>query len=301
MAESLNWSDLEIFHAVLEHGSFSAAARELGMSQPTVSRHIEALERKLGRELFVRAPGGLAPSALARDLGQRTADMSEGMFAARRLLDGHREIPQGIVALSLPYGMGGLVLLQALKGFELAYPEVSIDLRFGPPQNNLGRREADIDLRWTEPTEPEVISLSMGTWHFGLYAAPEYLERYGTPHTAEDLNEHLFPYVEEGVMKIWLEALAEHGITPRRFPFRCTGNLLLQAFMGIDGRTLGAMPVNLHSPTTVRVLPELSIASPPIWLAMHSALRRNAAIRAVWDWLVEHMPRIMQMTRESRL
>jgi DNA-binding transcriptional LysR family regulator len=298
MDAPLDWHDLEIFHAVMEHGSFSAAARALGMSQPTVSRHIEALERTLGRELFARAAGGLEPSALARDLGQRTAEMSDSMFGVQRLLDGHREIPQGIVTLSLPYGMGGLVLLQALKGFELAHPEVSLDLRFGPPQSNLGRREADIDLRWSQPTEPEVICLSMGTWLFGLYATPEYLERHGTPQTAADLNEHLFPYVDEAVMKIWLEAMAERGVKLHRFPFRCTGNLLLQVFMGIDGRTLSSMPVNLQSPLTVRVLPEFSIASPPIWLAMHSALRRNAAIRAVWNWLAERLPASMRRTHE---
>ena len=69
MDEPLNWHDLEIFHAVLEQGSFSAAARELGLSQPTVSRHIEQLERTLGKELFTRTSTGLTPSELALDLG----------------------------------------------------------------------------------------------------------------------------------------------------------------------------------------------------------------------------------------
>lgn len=299
MDDPLNWHDLEIFHAVLEQGSFSAAARKLGISQPTVSRHIEALEHKLGKQLFVRAAGSLEPSALAQELGQRTADMSEGMFGIRRLLDGHREVPQGIVTLSLPYGMGALVLLHALEGFEHAYPELSIDLRFGPQQSNLGRREADIDLRWSAPAEPDVITIPMGVWRFGLYAAPSYLERYGTPRSVGELGDHLFPYVDEVLMQRMLGEFESHGVTLRRFPYRCTGNLLLQVFMGASGRTLCPMPVNLQSPGTVRVLPHYAFDSPSIWLAMHSAMRRNAAIRAVWNWLAERLPESFRLTRQD--
>jgi DNA-binding transcriptional LysR family regulator len=66
MDEPINWHDLEIFHAVMEQGSFSGAARVLGLSQPTVSRHIEGLERRLGRELFMRNGAGLEPTSLHR-------------------------------------------------------------------------------------------------------------------------------------------------------------------------------------------------------------------------------------------
>jgi DNA-binding transcriptional LysR family regulator len=297
MDDPLNWHDLEIFHAVLEHGSFSAAARALGMSQPTVSRHVESLERRLGRELFVRAPSGLAPSALAREMGQRTADMSEGMFGVQRLLDGQLKEPQGIVTLSLPYGFGGIVLMRALREFHDHYPDVSIDLRLGPLQSNLGRREADIDLRWLEPAEPEVISRRMGHWHFGLYATDHYLRRHGIPQRITDLNDHAFPLADDAVMEFIVEQLAEHGVQLRRFPFRCTGNLMLNTLMSAESCTMGLLPNGLHPPAMIRVLPEFHIASPAMWLTMHSALRRNTPIRAVWDWLQEHLPPVMQATR----
>ena len=73
MDEPINWHDLEIFHAVLEAGSFSGAARSLGLSQPTVGRHIEALERTLGKELFTRTSSGLEPSEIAQSLGKHAA------------------------------------------------------------------------------------------------------------------------------------------------------------------------------------------------------------------------------------
>ncbi len=140
MDDPINWHDLEILHVVLEQGSFSQAARASGLSQPTVSRHIEALEQRLGKELFVRTSTGLEPSEIALTLGQHTAQMSEGMFAVQRTLDGKEEAPRGLVTVSMPYGFGGILLARALAGFHQRYPDISIDLKFGPPQSDLGPR-----------------------------------------------------------------------------------------------------------------------------------------------------------------
>ncbi len=297
MGESINWHDLEILHAVLEHGSFSGAARALGLSQPTVSRHIDGLERRLGKELFARANGTLEPSALARELGEHTGGMSEGMFAIRRVLDGAVEQPEGIVTLSLPYGFGGMVLVETLADFHLHYPGISIDLKLGPPQSNLGRREADIDLRWQAPTEPEIVHKRLGSFHMGLFAAKSYIERHGEPRNHAELVDHYLPYADEGIMQLILESLAEHGGRPGHFPFRCSGNLLLAAAMSTMGVTINLFPLTLQPLSLVRLLPDYHFTSPELWLTMHSGLRRNSAIRAVWDWLVNRMPPLLARSR----
>ncbi len=297
VSEFINWHDLEILHAVLEQGSFSGAARTLGLSQPTVSRHIDGLERRLGKELFARANGTLEPSDLARNLGEHTTGMNEGMFAIRRVLDGAEEKPQGIVNLSLPYGFGGMVLVEVLADFHLHYPGISIDLKLGPPQSNLGRREADIDLRWQAPTEPEIVHKRLGSFHMGLFAAQSYIERHGEPRSHAELVDHYFPYADEGIMQLILDSLDEHGGRPGRFPFRCSGNLMLAATMSIMGVTINVFPLTLQPATLVRLLPAYHFTSPEFWLTMHSGLRRNSAIRAVWDWLVDRMPPLLARTR----
>ncbi len=162
MDEPINWRDLEIFHAVMEAGSFSAAARVLGLSQPTVSRHIEGLEQGLGKELFTRTSSGLEPSDIALALSEHAAQMSEGMYGIQRLLDGKEEAPRGIVTISLPRGLGGVPLARCLVGFHDEYPDIAIDLKFGAPRIDLGRREADIDVRLGQPTELDVIGSRMG-------------------------------------------------------------------------------------------------------------------------------------------
>lgn len=299
MKDAINWHDLEILHAVLEHGSFSGAARSLGLSQPTVSRHIEALERSLGKELFTRGNGGLEPSRMALDLGEHTAGMNEGMFAIRRVLDGKEEAPSGIVTVSLPHGIGGVPLARALEDCNRRYPEISIDLKFGPPQSNLGHREADIDLRMSEPTEPDLIRLCMGSLHFGLYASDHYLQRYGMPASPADLNEHLLPYADDFLMEPILQSLAEFGVHPRRFPFRCSGNTTLTLILAYMGVTMGMSPIGAEFRDMRRIFPAYRWETPPMWLTMHSSLRRNARIRAVWEWLVEHLPPQHEQTRSA--
>jgi DNA-binding transcriptional LysR family regulator len=297
MDDPINWHDLEIFHAVLEQRSFSGAARVLGISQPTVSRHIDSLEQSLGRELFTRTSGGLEPSTVALDLGQYAMQMSEGMFGIRRVLDGKEEAPQGIVTISLPHGIGGIPLARAFDGFHEHYPDIAIDLKFGPPQNNLGRREADIDVRLQEPTEPELICKSMGSIHFGIYAAESYLQRHGLPRQPADLNEHFLPYADEYLMEPVLKSLAEFGVEPRRFPFHCSGNTVLAQVLGYMGVTLSMIPIGLEHSSMQRLFPQYHWSAPPLWLNMHSSLRRNVRIRVVWDWLMEYLPRIIENTR----
>ena len=297
MSEQLNWHDLEILHAVLETGSFSGAARDLNLSQPTVSRHIDALERKLGKELFARAHGALQPSKLALDLGDHAAGMNEGMFAIRRVLDGVEEKPQGIVTINLPHGIGGIPVARSLEDFHHQFPDITVDLKFGPPQNNLGRREADIDVRLAEPAEPELICRCVGAVYFGLYATPEYLEQHGVPQKPEELNHHAFPEADDFLMGPVKKSLAEFGTEPQHFPFRCSGNTMLVQVLAYMGITLGLIPIGMGPAFMQRLFPDYRWEAPPLWLTMHSGLRRNAAIRAVWNWLVEQLPLVTARTR----
>ncbi len=297
MDEPINWRDLEIFHAVLEQGSFSAAARALGLSQPTVSRHIEGLERGFGKELFTRTSAGLEPSELALVLSEHAAQMNDGMYAIQRVLDGKEEAPRGLVTVSLPHGMGGIPLARSLIGFHDHYPDICIDLKFGPPRTDLGRREADIDVRVGQPTEQDVIGARMGSIHFGMYAAEEYIERHGIPSKAEDVLEHILPATDEFVMAPFLKALSEFGVEPRQIPIRCSGNTMLVQVLANMGVTLGATPIGMELPNMRRILPEFRWKTQPLWITMHSALRRNTRIRIVWDWLKESLPPLLEQTR----
>jgi DNA-binding transcriptional LysR family regulator len=156
-------------------------------------------------------------------------------------------------------------------------------------------------LRWQEASEPDVISRALGNVETGFIASQSYLRKHGVPRVLEELNSHSFPWFDEPIMERLLPQLEQFGVRPRHYPFRCSSNFMVMMQLAGMGLTLGFSPFGLLPPAMTRLLPEVRAATPPLWLTMHSALRRNTAIRAVWDWLVERMPPVMQMTRESNL
>lgn len=301
MKNLCNWNDLEVLNAVLEEGSFSRAAIVLEMSQPTVSRHIERMETRIGKELFTRNPRGIEPTEAARHLGVYAAQMNDAMYAAQCTVDGTIESTAGIVKVSFPLGQGGIPLAKSLIGFNQKYPDISVDLIDGPLQNNLGRREADIDLRLERPTEPELIVKSVGHFDVGLWATEEYLQRHGMPKNVSDVNKTGFYFPADPVRQHYVTQLQGSGIDPTSFqiPIRCSNNQFFGMMLGCLGMTIMPMPVGYPVANATRILPHLTVSTPDFWLAMHSSLRRNARIRAVWDWLVIHLPETMDFSRQS--
>ena len=159
--------------------------------------------------------------------------------------------------------------------------------------------EADIDLRWHQPSEPEVITRNIGSFHIGIFASDLYLQRYGVPQKMTDLDAHYFPHVDEALMSLVLQGLEAEGVQAHRFPFRCSGNLMLSTVLGAMGLTLCMSPISLEPEGLRRVCPEYRWDSPSLWLTMHSALRRNTRIRVVWDWLLEHLVAVIEQTHEA--
>ncbi len=299
MNDKLGWQDLEVLNAVMEEGNFSLAARVLGVSQPTVSRHVEQLERKLGKELFTRARSGLQPTGLAHQLATYTSQMSDNAYAIQRALDGIEENPSGVVTIHLPYGFGAHPVVRALTDFHEQYPDIVIEFKNGSLASNLGRREADIDLRWIEPSEPEVVARGLGKFHVAFYASQRFIERYGMPQTGAELSALPWPLVGEVIMDTFKPELEKWGIEPSYYPFHCAGNAYLNPAFSAIGTTIALQPVGIHPPDFKRLLPDVAIPSPEMWLSMHYTMRRNARIRAVWDWLVEHIPAAYAATRED--
>jgi DNA-binding transcriptional LysR family regulator len=222
--------------------------------------------------------------------------MNDAMYAAQCTLDGTIESTAGTVKISLPLGQGGIPLLKSLTGFHAKYPDICVDLIDGPLQNNLGRREADIDLRMERPTELDLITRNVGHFHTAFWATEEYLRHHPMPKDASEPNEIGVPLPELSTIQGYVTQLNELGIHPARFPVRlsCTNNHYFRLMLGGLGMTMVAMPLGYPFAGAVRVLPEMTTRSPDFWLAMHSSLRRNARIRAVWDWLVLHLPEAME-------
>jgi DNA-binding transcriptional LysR family regulator len=187
---TMDWDKLKVFHAAAEAGSFTHAGELLGLSQSAVSRQVSALEQELSVSLFHRHARGLILTEQGELLYRTAHDVFMKLEAARAKLTDSRERPHGELKLTTTLGIGVHWLTPRLGEFMDLYPEIRIVLITTDEELDLAMREADVAIRLRQPTQPDLIQRKLFSVHFHAYASPEYLKRFGTPRTLEELDAH---------------------------------------------------------------------------------------------------------------
>src|SRR6478609_9570878 len=147
------WEHYRSFLAVYREGSLSGAARALGLTQPTVGRHLDALETALGTSLFTRSQNGLRPSTGAAALVPHVEAMASAAAALGRAASGEALEERGAVRVTASEMVGIEVLPPALAGFREAHPLIDVELVLSNRTADLSRRDADIAIRMVKPTQ----------------------------------------------------------------------------------------------------------------------------------------------------
>lgn len=289
LAEPADWNLYRSFLAVLREGSLSAAARRLGSTQPTVGRHLDALEAALGTPLFRRTPQGLVASAAAQALRPHAEAMEASAAALLRAVaaeDGEG----GTVRISASDIVGCEVLPRILAGFRARYPRVALELVSSNRLSNLLTREADIAVRMIRPEQGALVARHLGTVRIGLYAHRDYLARRGLPRSVEELRGHSAIGFDADAQ--FLRGLQAQGLVLERelFDFRSDNQLAqlaaIRAGLGIGGLQRG---IARREPDLVPVLPAEVSFRLEMWLAMHQDLRGNPPVRRLFDHLAAEL------------
>ena len=187
---SMDWDKLKVFHAAAEAGSFTHAGEQLGLSQSAVSRQVSALEQALSVSLFHRHARGLILTEQGELLYRTAHEVFMKLESARAKLTDSRERPNGDLQVTTTVGLGTHWLTPKLGEFIDLYPDIRISVITTDEELDLAMREADVAIRLRQPTQPDLIQRKLFSVHFHAYAAPEYLKRFGTPRTIEDLDNH---------------------------------------------------------------------------------------------------------------
>ncbi len=286
--KNLDWSLLQAFTAVAETGSLSAAARQLGQSQPTLGRQVARVESALGAALFTRQPRGLALNEAGAALYPLALEMQS---AARRLAlvaAGQSQSLKGTVRITASKVFSHYTLPPILADIRRIEPDIQLELAPNDSTENLLFREADIAIRMYRPTQADVIARKLGAVQIGLFAHESYLARRGTPQSFADMDHHDMVGLDRNPLII--DAMRSFGIDRTRedFPLRCDDQAtyweLVKAGCGI-----GAAQLRLGQKAggMVQVLPDLPLAPLPVWLVAAKALRQTPRIRRIYDLLAE--------------
>lgn len=185
-----SWDFYRTFLTVLKEGSLSAAARELGLTQPTVGRHIDALEGIIGFQLFIRSPQGLIPTEAARDLKPYAEQLAANTAALLRAATGQGKAVRGTVRISASEVIGIEVLPPMLANLNERHPDLVIELSVSDAVEDLLRQEADIAVRMVAPAQGALITRRIGGIPLGLHAHRRYLDLHGVPERLDDLRNH---------------------------------------------------------------------------------------------------------------
>lgn len=284
------WDHLRVFVAAAERGSLSAAGRALGLSQPTVGRHIQSLEADLGVRLFQRTARGLDLTETGLDLLEHGRTMAAAADQFALAAAGRAESVAGTVRVTASAFVATLTLPEIIADLRVAHPEIEIELVSSDATENLLQREADIAVRMYRPQQADVITRKVATLQLGVYAAHAYLARSGSPTEIGDLLAHDVVGYDRADEIVHGFAAAGVVVDRHFFSVRCDDQVAYWHLV-VAGAGIGFSQVRVGDaePLVRRLLPEFAIPPLPVWLTAHAGLRTNPRVRRVFDFLAERL------------
>lgn len=246
---SVNLNRLAAFAAVVESGSFTAAAEKLGLTKAMVSQHVSRLERELGITLLTRTTRKVAPTEAGSAFYADCAPVLQGVEAAIARVGGESEVPSGTLRLTVPEDYGAAVVVPALAGFLHKFPGLKVELVATDQVVDLVAGRFDLAIRTGWLRESSLRATQLGSFDQVVAASPAYLRNAGAPKRPQDLARHR-----------WI------ALTLLRRPLTWT-------FSGRDGR-----------PSTVRVTPAINTNSTA---SVRAFMREGLGISVLPDYMLD--------------
>lgn len=283
----MDWDGLKVLLALSRRGSARSAAQLLGVSNSTVTRRLEELERELGTRLFDRTPEGYRMTQSAENLLSTAEHVEDLLLGAERQLTGVDQELEGTIRLTMPPSNGLNVLMPRLAQFTADYPGIDLEIVTTAEPLDLGRREADIAIRifrcGTAPQET-LVGRKISTLTASAYVHRDLLN----PDNPEDVS-HLHWIGLQGAIddEPW-RALCRNGHLPVRHAI-ADMNLQVEAVRARMGMMFGVCGAFRDIPEVVRVPGEEVHHFLDLWVLTHKDLRLTARMRILREILAEEL------------
>ena len=286
--DNLDWNQLKAFLETAETGSLSAAARKLGLTQPTLSRQVAAIEQHMGVTLFERVGKAMVLTPTGLDLLEHARAMGAAAEALGLAATGRSEAVGGVVSVSATDAVAAYLLPPIVQRLRDQEPGIAVEVVSSNALSDLLRREADIAIRHVKPEQPDLIARLIGEATAHFYASEGWVKTHGHPRTAQDATQ--VPFVGSDRAGRYLEYLRQYGLQLSEDNFSCySDHTVAHWALVCQGMGIGAMMESIarHTPGVVRVLDDLPPVRFPIWLVSHRELRTSRRIRVVFEALAE--------------
>jgi DNA-binding transcriptional LysR family regulator len=287
---SYDWNLVKSFLAILDHGTFSMASKMIGVSQPTLSRHMNELEHSLGVVLFKRGRNGAIPTPAALAISDHAREINAATQALSLSATGKSEQLRGTVRVTASQIVATYLLPAIITKLLDQAPEVEIELVATDRVENLTERDADLAVRMVRPTNPGLIARKVNEIALGVYGHENYLENRREVNTAGDLAHHrVIGYDNDGQI---IAGLLQVGLEVKRdfFQFRCDDQVACWQALR-NGMGIGFAPNYMarNKPYLKKIADQIPIPTLPIWLVTHREIKTNRRIRMVFDFIAAEL------------
>lgn len=283
---------MRTFVQVLDSGSLTKAALQLGLHKTTVSQQILQLEDRLGTRLLTRTTRSIAPTQEGQAYYQHASGILQQVDDVEARLRKGTSAPAGHLRVDVPVAMGRLVFAPEVSNFLERYPKITLELGCTDRTVDLVQGGVDCALRGGHLPDSRLTARRVGNLRFVLCAAPHYIERHGLPATPEDVvHHHQVGFVLASTGKLRPVTLLRDGRkaefdVPARFVTTDSAAALSAGLHGLGIIMLAEFVAAHHlaSGALVRVLPGWHCPSLPLHLVTPTARRRAARVQAFMDW-----------------
>ncbi|MTI10925.1 LysR family transcriptional regulator [Curvivirga aplysinae] len=288
----MDWDKLRIFHAVAEAGSFTHAAEKLNLSQSAISRQVSALEESVKTPLFHRHARGLILTEQGDMLYKTVQEVFHKLTMAQNRLTDSKELPSGPLRVTATLGLGNTWLTPLIKEFIELYPEVELHLILSDTEVDLSMRQADVAIRMSAPRQPDLIQRPLMTVRHKVYAADEYIEKYGEPKDGKDLDNHrIITFGDDTPQPVstinWLIHTDESLDNPR-VPIVMVNNIYGIYRAARSGLGIASIPEYMipEESNLQHILPELEGPPIPAYFVYPEEMRHSKRITVFRDFLL---------------
>lgn len=293
-----DWNDLRYLLAVARAGSTLAAAKVLGVSQPTVQRRLAALEKQIGRPLVERHPTGYRLTDIGKQLLPHAERIEQGVGGLERELIASDKRLTGTIRITCPEADMDRLLAPMFERFQAVHPGLRLEFVVTDRALDLSKGEADIALRGGRPRDPVLIARKIADVPWLVYASRSYTERHGKPARPEDFEHHNVIAYAGPIAELrpgrWLRSVAPNARVG------AYSNSVLGTISAMkSGLGLGLLPAAIGDaePELVCVFKPKPEVTEPFNLLVHPDFRNTPRIRAFFDFISAEIGTIRSLFR----
>lgn len=291
----MDWDAIRVFYHVARAGSFTQAADELNITQSSLSRRIADLEYRIQKKLFIRHSKGLTLTEEGDILYEAARKMFAEIRGAQQTLSERPSSTSGRLTITTTEGFTSTVLVHIMMDFLRTYPDISVTFACEDENLDLLLREADVAIRPKQDGQANLVQIPLVELEYALYASKSYLEEYGTPRKASDLDRHRllvfkhpmrsFPYAQPG----WFLKVGRKEEEPPRIPYIATNSattLFILVKNGFGITTFNSKSAHIKNEALVPILPDLRGPKVSLYLVYPTESHTNPLIKLLKDYLV---------------